>query len=158
MDFRHNVNDNDDSERRSPPIEQPQSGNNGFFPERMNASDYRTDFFNGYDGTDMTYGGMPSNAGGAAQDVLEPPIVQGYNDFSSRNEAYSGAGFDCRDLNNATVNDPGDPNLYDNLFNDLDMPQDGQTFFDFSTADNFTHPFPHQDLPRFGPGSQSTRN
>ncbi|KAM0712790.1 hypothetical protein Q7P35_000237 [Cladosporium inversicolor] len=153
MDFRHNVNDNDDSERRSPPTEQLQSGNNGFFPEIMNASDYRTDFFNGCDGTDMTYDGMPSNAGGAAQDVLEPPILQGYNDFTSRNEAYSGAGFDYRDLNDATVNDPGDPNLYDNLFNELEMPQDGQTFFDFSASDNFTHPFSHQDLPRFGSGN-----
>ena len=153
MDLRHNVNDNDDSKRRSPPIEQPQPGNNGFFPEVMNASDYRTDFFNGYDGTDMTYGGMPSNAERAAQDILEPPALQGYNDLTSRNEAYSGSGFDYRDLNDATVNGYGDPNPYDNFFNDLDMPHDGQTIFDFSASDNLAHPFPNQDLPQFGSGN-----
>lgn len=148
MDFRHNVNDNDDSERRSPPIEQPQSGDNGFFPDLMNASDYRIDFFNGYDGTGMVYGGM-SNAGGAAQDVLETPIVQGYNDLTTRNKAYPGTGFDDRDLNEATFNDLGDPNLYDNYFADLDIPQDGQIIFDFSASNNF----PNQDLPRFGSGN-----
>lgn len=153
MDFRHNVNDNDDSERRSPPIEQMQSGNSGFFPGLMNASDYRTDFFNGYDGTDMIYGGISSRVEGVTRDILEPPILQGHNDPTSRNDAHSGTGFDYRDLNDATVNGYGDPNPYDNFFTDLEMSHDGQTIFDFSASDNFTHPFPNQDLPQFGSGN-----
>ena len=153
MDVRHNVNDNDDSERQSPPIEQSQSGNNGFFPELLDASDYRTDFFNGYDGTGMTYPGIPSGEEGAAQDILEAPVLHGYNDLTSRNDAYLGPGFDYRDLNDASVNGYGDPNPYDNFFNDPDMPHDGQTIFDFSAPDNLTHQFPNQDLPQFGSGN-----
>jgi hypothetical protein len=153
MDIRHNVNNTDNSERRSPPIEPPQSGNNRFFSELMNASDYRTDFFNGYDGTDMTYASIPPRAEGAAQDILEPPMVQGYSDLTLRNDAYSGSGFDHRDLNDATVNGYGDPNPYDNFFDDPDMPHDGQTIFDFSASDNLFHQFPNQDLPQFGSGN-----
>lgn len=157
MDFRHNVNDNDDSERRSPQIEQPQSGNSGFFPELINASDYGTDFFHGYDGINMAYDGISSRVEGATQDILEPPMVQGYNDPTSRNDAYSATGFDYRDLNDATVNGYGDPNPYDNFFTDLEMPHDGQTIFDFSASDNLTHPFPNQDLPQFGSGNLTDR-
>lgn len=149
MDFRPNVNDNDDPERRSPPVEQTQPDNTGFFPDFMNASDYPPDFFNGYDGTHMIYGVIPSGTEGAAHDILEPPIVQGYNDLTARNEAYSGTGFDHRDLNEATFNDPGDPNLHDNYLADLAMPQDGQTNFDFSASDNLLH----QDLLRFESGN-----
>ncbi|GAB7325979.1 hypothetical protein MBLNU13_g10026t1 [Cladosporium sp. NU13] len=157
MDLRHNVNDTDDSKRRSPPVEQPQSGHSGFLPELMNPSDYRTDSFNGYDGTDMTYGGIPSGVERAVQDILEPPMSQGYNDPTSRNDAFLGTGFDCRGLNDAPVNGYGDPGSYDNFFTDLDMPHDGQTFFDFSASDNLTHPFPNQDLPQFGSGNLTDR-
>ena len=157
MDLRHNVNDNDDSKRRSPPVEQPQSGHSGFFPELMNASDYRTDFSSVYGGADMTYGVIPSRAEGATQSIPEPPMLQGYNDPTSRNDAYLGTGFDYRDLNDATFNDYGDPNLYDNFADDLDMPNDRQTIFDFSASDNLTHPFPNQDLPQFGSGNLTDR-
>ena len=152
MDLRHNVIDNDDSKRPSPPIEQLQSGNDELFP-LANASNYFGGFFDGYDGTGMTYPGVPSNTGGVAQDTPEPSMIQTYNDLTSRNDDTSGTGFDYRVPNDATVNGFGDTNLYDNFFHDLDIPHEEQTLFDFNASDNFAQPFPHQDLPQFGSGN-----
>jgi hypothetical protein len=153
MDFRHDVINNDDSERRTPLAEQLQSGDNDFFPGLLDARDFENDFFNGYGGTDMTYAGLPSDVEGLAQDIPEPPVLQAYNDLTSGADAYSGNGFDYHNPHDVTVNGYEALISYNNFFQDLDIPHDEQTTFDFSASDNTTHPFPHQDLPLFGSGN-----
>jgi hypothetical protein len=153
MDFRHNVNENDDSNRRSPLAEQLQSGDNELFPGLLNTRDFGNDFSNGYGGVDMTYAGLPSNAEGLAQHTPEPPMLQTYNDLDSGVDAYSGSGFDYHDPHGATVNDFENAIPYDNFFHDLGIPHEEQITFDFSASDNSAHPFPHQDLPQFGSGN-----
>ena len=152
MDFRSDVTNNDDTERRLPPIEQLQFGNNEFFLELADTNDLGDDFFNldyehEYDGTDMTYAGLQSNSGTLAQGIL-----QAYNDVTSEMTAHQGSGFDYGHSHGAVVNGYGDPNGYNNFFNDLDVPHDEQTNFDLSAPDNSDHPFPHQNLPQFGSG------
>lgn len=163
MDLRHNVNDTDDFERHSPPLEQLQHSNDAFFPGLGDTSEFENELFNpaysyGHDGIDMIYTGPAANTQGMAQETSSMDMLHAFDGVTLTNPHVNNAsrgGFGFHDAHDTAVNGYEDPNLYDNLLHDLDIPDGEQTF---NAPDNFTNPYlQHQHLPQFGSGDLADR-
>lgn len=157
MDFQQNVNDTNDFERRSPPAEQMQSGNNDFFPDFDVTSDSNTHFFDldydgGNGGTDTIYTDLPYNEEGAFVLQAYSQVTSGANAHGN-SEPASGSGY--HHPYSATVNAYEYPNFYGNDFRNLEISHEEQANFNFDASDQFTNQLFHQDPPLFGSGDLS---